>query len=241
MKFYIIINSFIFLSSFVQIHSFDIKKYPYHPKIHTLGNIGIGGKIHAKIAPYVTKLIDYSAYNKRNIRKEIYENIIENYDNHPYILDLCCGVGMSTPKHEKCIGIDTSQEMINEAKYIHKNMENNFLIGNAEDVYDTIDFNSHFINNNLYDFNGFDITTIFFGFHEIPQEARQKIISYHLQHTKEKLIVVDIDPNYKPSKMMYSGEPYLFDYKENIRKDLKSAKESIIVQNHVIIWTFDCK
>ena len=232
----IFIKTFILFLFFIKVNSFDIKKYPYHPKIHTLGNIGIGGKLHAKIAPYITKLIDYNAYHKRNIRQEIYEDLIQNYDNHPFILDLCCGVGMSTPKHKNCIGIDTSKEMINEAKYLHKHMKHNFLIGNAEDVYDTIDFNHH-----LNNFNGFDITTIFFGFHEIPQEARQKIISYHLKHTKDKLIVVDIDPNYKPSKMMYSGEPYLLDYKENIRKDLKYANESVIVQNHVICWTFDCK
>ena len=41
--------------------------------------------------------------------------------------------------------------------------------------------------------------------------------------------------------MMYSGEPYLFDYKENIRQDLKMAQENVIVNKHVIMWTIDCK
>ena len=240
MRLNILLKLIILLSYLFQFKAIQTHDYPFHPKIHNLGNTGLGGKLHAKIAPYITKLIDYNAYNKRNIRNEIYKELIKNYDYHPYILDLCCGVGSSTPKHHKCIGIDTSKEMINEAKHIHKQMKNNFLIGNAESVYDTIDFNTHFSNNNLHDFKGFDITTIFFAFHEMPQHARQNIVSYHLNHTKDKLIIVDINPIYKPSKMMYSGEPYLFDYKENIRQDLKYAKENVIVNNHVIMWTFDC-
>ena len=228
------------LSCLVQVKSITIGNYPFHPNIHTLGNVGLGGKIHAKIAPYVTRLIDYNAYNGVNIRKEIHKSLIQNYSNHPYILDLCCGVGISTPKNEKCIGIDTSKEMLDEAKFINRKMKNNFLLGNAENIYDTINFKEYFYNQNLYDYNGFDITTIFFAFHEIPQIARKHIISYHMNFTKDKLVIVDIDPIYKPSNMMYSGEPYLFDYKENIRQDLVMAREDVIVNNHVIMWTIDC-
>jgi SAM-dependent methyltransferase len=196
--------------------------------------------VHAKMARYITKLIDYNAYNKRNIRNEIYQELIKDYENHPYMLDLCCGVGVSTPNNEKCIGIDTSVEMINEAKELNKKYKQNYLVGNAENTYETIDFAQHFKDNyNDTSFSGFDIVTIFFAFHEIPQEARQDIILYHSKFTKDKLVIVDIDPSYKPSPSMVYGEPYLFDYKQNIKKDLLFAKEDIIINNHVIMWTFE--
>ena len=229
----------LFLYFFVGINSFQpMRDYPFNPKIHTFGNIGIRGKFHAKVAKYVTKLIDYAAYSNRDIRDEVYKKIIKDYPDHPYILDLCCGVGMSTPKNERCIGIDTSNEMIEEARYLNKKLKNNFHVGNAENVLDTIDFKKLFINDDNFD--GFDVTTIFFAFHEIPQEARKDIILYHMKHTKDKMIIVDIDPSYTPSKMMLSGEPYLFDYKDNIKEDLYFAKEDTIVNNHVKMWTIDC-
>ena len=114
------------------------------------------------------------------------------------------------------------------------------MVGNAENTYETIDFKQHFIKNyNDTTFSGFDIVTIFFAFHEMPQEARQDIISYHSKFAKDKLVIVDIDPNYNPSPSMVYGEPYLFDYKKNIKKDLLFAKENIIINNHVVMWTFD--
>ena len=226
------------LSCLLQLNSFHLKDYPYHPKIHTLSNIGLGGIVHAKIAPYVTKIIDYGAYNNRNVRDEIYKKIINDYPQHPYILDLCCGVGMSTPTHKNCIGIDTSKEMINEAKILNKNIKDNFFIGNAETVHETINFKDVFLHDECFD--GFDITTIFFGFHEMPQQARQDILIYNMKYTKDKLIIVDIDPKYNPSKLMLYGEPYLFDYRQNIKNDLYFAKEDIIIKNHVIMWTIDC-
>ena len=229
-----------FLFSFVLItsNSFKLRDYPFNPKIHTFGNIGLKGKFHAKMAPYVTKLIDYTAYSNKNVRNEVYKSLIKDYPEHPYILDLCCGVGMSTPKNDKCIGVDTSNEMIEEAKYLNKKFKNNYFVGNAENVHDTIDFKNEISDEN---FNGFDITTIFFGFHEIPQKARQDIILYNMKHTKDKIVIVDIDPNYTPSKMMLSGEPYLFDYKDHIKEDLYFAKEDTIVDNHVKMWTIDCR
>ena len=88
--------------------------YYYNPNMHNLGNIGIGGKIHAEFSPYITKFIDNIRYEGRDIRKEI----IESYKNKK-IIDLCCGTGLST--FENSIGIDTSIEMINVArKYNNK-------------------------------------------------------------------------------------------------------------------------
>ena len=82
--------------------------YYYDNRIHSLGNIGIGGKIHSELSPFSTKVINYLRYNNVDIRKEI----LSDYSKYD-ILDLCCGTGMSTM--EKCTGIDTSPEMLNVA------------------------------------------------------------------------------------------------------------------------------
>lgn len=42
-------------------------KYPYDPRIHNFGNVGLGGKIHASLARPITKLIDNAAYSGEDI------------------------------------------------------------------------------------------------------------------------------------------------------------------------------
>ena len=93
---------------------------PYYnnPNIHNFGNVGLGGKFHAYFAPYATKLIDKVRYNNIDLRQELlktYDKYYYNtYNRQAKIVDLCCGVGMST--HPLGIGIDTSPEMIDRAK-----------------------------------------------------------------------------------------------------------------------------
>ena len=77
--------------------------------------------------------------------------------------------------------------------------------------------------------------------HQATALIDKVLLSKYETIPEEIEITYDIDPIYKPSKMMYSGEPYLFDYKENIKQDLKYAQENVIVKNHVIMWTFNCK
>ena len=88
-----------------------LSKTPYwfNPNIHNLGNIGLGGKIHAEVAKLATITIDNLRYRGKNIRQEIY-----NSYNDEKILDLCCGIGISTAPGN--IGIDTSNEMLEVAK-----------------------------------------------------------------------------------------------------------------------------
>ena len=58
---------------------------------------------------------------------------------------------------------------------------------------------------------------------------------------KEKIIVVDIAPNYEPSKMMACGEPYIMDYLQNIRDDLVEFSEVVLQKDHVHKWTYNMK
>ena len=186
--------------------------YYYNKDIHNFGNIGFGGFIHSELAPYATKYIDNIRYKGRDIRKEIMENY---YDKS--ILDMCCGTGMSTMPNS--IGIDTSPEMINVARRYNKDCE--FYLANAE---------------NYKPQQEFDIVTCMFAMHEMPKKAQIKTINNALNIAKEKVIIVDISPDYKPSKIMLSGEPYLPDYLKNIKCILKDLDYYNFIPNHVAVW-----
>ena len=190
--------------------------YYNNPKMHSLGNTGFSGRIHAELAAVATKYIDIVAYDGRNIRKEI----LDTFPKDMNILDLCCGIGISTA--DNGCGIDTSMEMITRAFKTYPNKK--FDIGNAETYFPIIPIN---------------ITTCFFAFHEIPQLSRLNIISRIKEYTYNKIVIVDIAPNYKPKNIMQIGEPYLQDYLNNIRTDLHEFTEEIIIPNHVHSWTLN--
>lgn len=202
--------------------------YPFNPNIHNLGNTGFSGAIHAELAPVFTKLIDIKAYNKRNIRQEIIDKL-ENRDSNGEprnkILDLCCGVGISTAQY----GIDTSPQMINKAKRQFPNKK--FIVENSENFWRS---------NNLDFFINIDIITCMFAFHEMPKYAHEKIIYNSLRLASKEVLIIDISPEYKSSKLMLSGEPYLLDYQKTIENTMKdySFERSEYIPNHVTMWKY---
>jgi ubiquinone/menaquinone biosynthesis C-methylase UbiE len=205
-------------------------KYYYDNRIHNFGNIGFGGKIHSIVAPYATTIIDNTCYNSIDIRQKIltkYNNkFYENNNKLPLIIDLCCGTGTST--YENQLGIDTSKEMIERAKIIQTSKKTNtfFTIGNAENYGKPKQFNT---------------ATIMFAFHEMPNYAHNKIIKNAKRITTDDIIIIDISPNYKPSKIMLTGEPYLLNYKSTISDILKKHNFSYIeyIPNHVGFWYYN--
>lgn len=71
--------------------------YWERPDIHTLGNTGVGGSLHANVAPLVTKLIDLHAYKGKDVRSIVSKDLKATMKKTgARIADLCCGVGMST-------------------------------------------------------------------------------------------------------------------------------------------------
>ncbi len=192
----------------------SITPYYFNPKIHNFGNIGIGGKFHANLATLSTKIIDNIRYNGKNIR---YDILKKNINNNEIILDLCCGVGISTP--ENCIGVDTSIEMINVAKNNYPNKK--FYIGNAEN------FN---INKKI------DTVTCMFAFHEMPLQGQINVKKNMEKIAKKEICIVDISSSYIPKKLMLSGEPYLSDYLNNIDNLFIDYDKEILIKNHVSIW-----
>ena len=207
---------FVTLTNYLRCIAWDPKLYPYNPQIHNLGNNGLSGAAHSLIAPFFTKYLDYTVYG-RNIREEV----IESQDKNKSILDIGCGTGFSTSYNKNSLGLDASEEMINTAKLIFPDKN----------------FKQHHIEYWKPDKN-YDITTIMFMFHEVPNFARKNIVKKIKEFTKEKIIVVDISPYYKPNPMMLSGEPYIDDYLKNIQTELHNFDEEIIVKNHVHKWTF---
>lgn len=103
-------------------------EYWFNNRIHTFGNAGIFGRVHASLAPLATQIIDNKAYDgvdvRNHISKELYQ--VVNKAN-ARVLDMCCGVGMSTQAlstafhdAEVVLGIDTSPEMISTARSLSK-------------------------------------------------------------------------------------------------------------------------
>lgn len=173
------------------------------PRIHEVGN----GKVSAFFARTATKLINTFAYKGRNIRLELLTKMIDENDS---VLDMCCGTGTSTPYktelNKRVVGIDTSEAMITEARW-RRGPHGVFEIANAEDFGDD---------------SSFDVVTIFFALHEMPQYARRKVLENALRVAKNKVILCDISPDKVASARMLKGEPYLEDYQNNILAELAS-------------------
>ena len=213
------------------------KPYYFDNRIHNIGNIGFGGWIHAEMSPFTIKLIDMIRYDGNNIREKImidYEkSFIKEFKKKPKILDLCCGVGVSTLLNQT--GVDSSLQMINKAKSIRnlknlhyrngKKVHTRFKVGNAE-IY----------GNN----NEFDCVSVMFAMHEMPGYAHKNIINNCKRISKYNIVIVDISPNYSPSDIMLAGEPYLINYLKNFNKFMINEGFDFIdlIDNHVRVWYY---
>lgn len=188
----------------------------YDNRIHNFGNIGIGGKFHSFMAPYSSKIIDKIAYNGMDIRLESVKNtkIYSNYEN-PRILDIGCGVGISTKSLKKIYpeaniyGIDCSISMLN----------------NCEKK-SGIKYIKNFAHKTSFMDNSFDIINSMFLFHEVPQLGRKELLNEidRILCPGGLLNILDIRLKYTPNSFMLSGEPFLLDYLENFEEDLSSLK-----------------
>jgi SAM-dependent methyltransferase len=242
--------------------------YWFHPKIHTFGNIGLLGALHAGVAPLATKLIDVTAYDGENVRNQIARELSHSVvpfpttasttaghkstksQQAPKIVDLACGVGISTralqkafPHAVQLVGIDTSPEMINMAKslsnpksWASQTMEvlSDWLFRAndmtpppvSEEKGCDIEYNLANAEETGLESETFDLATIMYCFHEAPYWGRSRILqeTHRLLAPGATLVIVDISPTYKPSFAMLAGEPYVLEYQENIQLQLKKAK-----------------
>ena len=219
-------------------------KYYYDSRIHNFGNIGLGGQLHALLAPHATTLIDNKCYNSVNIRHKILSNynqkFYNNYEKIPKIIDLCCGTGTSTAINQ--LGIDTSEAMLSEAKLSEAKLSEAKL-SKATNIKQSLYTHTKFLKGNAENYGQpqeFDTATLMFAFHEMPNYAHHKIIKNAKRITKHAIIIVDISPTYSPSPLMLSGEPYLLNYKATIQNILTHHQFSYLeyIPNHVGLWYF---
>jgi hypothetical protein len=52
------------------------EEYWFDHRIHTLGNHGFGGAVHAALAPFSTKIIDLAAYHGEDVRLKVGNHVI---------------------------------------------------------------------------------------------------------------------------------------------------------------------
>ena len=204
--------------------------YYFNPRIHSLGNVGLGGRVHANLAYASTKIIDRLRYRGRDIRREIYQPYLDDGLN---ILDMCCGIGISTPTGH--IGIDTSVEMLRVARRVSEQSINN---DNEKLESDSTEFycgNAEYYRPNC----PIDVVTCMFAFHEMPNYAQVRIIENALMIAQREFVIVDIAPDYKsgkPPEIMLRGEPYLLNYLDTIQDILHDFEETVYIPGHVHVW-----
>lgn len=182
------------------------------PRIHNFGNHGVSGFVHALVAQPATKIIDLLAYNNINVR-----NILHTEDS----VDLGCGVGLSTSPGQ--IGVDSSKEMLQIAKYLHPSCK--FYRGLAEK------WGSE---------NMTKCVSISFMLHEQDRNRRIKILKNAYRICKNYILIMDIHPSYKPSELMKTGEPYISNYLNNIESEILYLFEKVnkteLISDRVIMW-----
>lgn len=203
-------------------------EYWADPRIHNFGNLGWRGILHALVVPIATHAIDRFAYSGVDARRAIHESEFSAGDE---VVDLCCGVGFSSARTGHVVGVDTSPGMLGLARLRRPDVKR-FEEGNAETWGED---------------KCCDVATVMFGMHEMPADARRRIIRNALRLARKKVLIVDIWPGFEPSPMMLSGEPFVLDYLANIEADVVASHDSAgwdlstidVVPEHVRMWRFD--
>ncbi len=204
-----------------------VEEWWYNPVIHSFGNIGIGGTIHATVAPFVTKLIDEKAYKGRDVRQEICDTLVNNIDQDTlFAMDFACGVGMSSNALYKSIenknfeqtlvyALDTSPQMVRAAKN-RGNSNINYRKSNVA------------INEFMMYNDRIDLVTCFFMFHEVPEDGHRRVFknAHSLLRHGGIFAITDISADYKPSTGMLMGEPYMIEYQKTINDTIDDYVES---------------
>lgn len=196
-------------------------EYWFDSRIHSLGNVGILGGLHAAVAPMSTLLIDNVAYNGRNMRFQVAEELSNMVRaSNARVVDLCCGVGMSTralrgafPDAQSVIGVDTSPHMVGMAKFLSNHLSFVQPVANLFRkkllTWDTT-FERCNAESTSLPSGSFDLVTVMYAMHEAPKQGRERIIAEarRLLSPGGTLAILDITADYTPSPAMLAGEPY---------------------------------
>lgn len=242
---------------------YDPPNYWFNSRIHSFGNTGLLGGLHAALAPLATLLIDRAAYKGKNVRQTVCEGLRQHMGRISRVADLCSGVGISTralqgafPDAQDIVGVDTSPEMTGMAKML-----------STDSLFARL-MNTYKLPSSSLDQHGFpaskcqprfqignaeqtglaagsyDLVTIMYAFHEAPFQGRVRMLheAHRLLRKGGTVAIVDISPNYIPSASMLAGEPYVLEYQTNIDRQLHETKGfghvhyKEMIPGHVSVW-----
>lgn len=202
-------------------------RYYRDPRMHSLGNFGFGGTLHATLAPLATSLITLFAYSGHDPRVWLAQTQLAPREH--VVVDYGCGVGISTQAiratGRRVIGLDTSPPMLARAR--RRLPEVSFEEADVEKWEGRC-----------------DAVTCCFLMHEMPQEARLQTLLQASEISNSNVYVLDICPTYDPSPSMEVGEPFLRNYKRWMDSDVQLAgrlserevQREVVIPGHVVCW-----
>ena len=152
---------------------------------------------------------------------KVRDMIIESQGKNKRILDIGCGLGYSTSDAVGCMGIDLNKYNVKKAKKLFPEKK----------------FRHSFINAK-YPNEKYDIVTCMFYLNNLPHYLRKKTIESAKSLAGEKVVVVDINPDYEPDIQLLQSRRHIEDYKKNCRNDLIDFNEFVLVDGLLNMWIY---
>ena len=178
----------------------------------------------------VTSFVNVFAWNPSSFpflpastdTSHIRELVLRAQGSDKKILDVGCGQGYSTSVSQGSVGVDSERTNIETARKLFP--EKTFKQG---------------ILSSMEKGDTYDVVTSMFYFHKIPRFLRKIIINEAIALAKERVVIVDVSPDYKAGPEMFKQSTFLRDYFQNCRNDLSNFTETTLVDGLLSIWVYD--
>ena len=231
------------------------EEYWFDPRIHSFGNVGTGGIIHAFIAPLFTYFLDVFAYEGTKVRPTVIDFVANERLKYNLVsvensVDLGTGTGTTARAIKerfptaRVIGIDTSNVMLKAAQ------DATYFIDFIQGFESSIEFVEANAERTPLKADSQDLVTLVFVMHEVPSVGRVAILQEAARICKSggSIAIVDIHQTYSPTHMMQTGEPYLIGYLNSFHDEIGTFKKKFvyttehqITKKRLTLWVFHKK